>query len=54
MSNRTWRTLFGVAAAVVAFLLIQTDVVLDPILKVALGAAAVGLAVIQAPEGTSG
>ncbi len=47
MSENTWRTIFGVAAAVVAFLLVQTDVELLPVVKVALGAVAVGLAVLN-------
>lgn len=50
MTNTRWRSLFGVAAAVVAYLLIQTDVPLDPIAKVVLGALSVALAVIKAPE----
>lgn len=47
MSNNAWRTVFGVAAAVVAYLLIQTDVPLDPIVKVVLGAMSVSLAVLN-------
>lgn len=39
------QTIFGVTAAVVAFLLAQTDVPLDPIVKVILGAISVGVAV---------
>jgi len=50
MSNGKWRTLIGVATAVVAFLLIQPDVALPPIVKVALGAIAVGLAVVNVPD----
>ena len=47
MTNTAWRTLFGAAAAVVAFLLVQTDVTLEPIVRVTLGAIAVALAVIN-------
>jgi len=54
LSNVQWRTLFGVAAAVVAYLLIQTDVPLGPIVKVALGATSVALAVIKAPDPATG
>lgn len=43
----TFRTIIGVAAAVVAFLLVQQDVVFEPLVRVALGAAAVGLAVLS-------
>lgn len=43
------RLIVGVAAAVVAYLLVQTEVPLDPIVNVALGAIAVGLAVLS-PE----
>jgi hypothetical protein len=42
-----WRVIFGVLAAVDVFLLTQTDVPLDPIAKVALGAFAVALAVLN-------
>jgi hypothetical protein len=45
-----WKLLLGGASAVVAFLLVQTDIVLDPIAKVALGAASVFLAVIKTGE----
>jgi hypothetical protein len=41
------RTLVGIAAAVVAYLLVQTEVPLDPIAKVALGAISVALAVLS-------
>ena len=47
MTENQWRTAFGVTAAVVAFLLVQGDVALDPIVKVALGAVAVALAVLN-------
>lgn len=50
LTNTQWRTIIGVAAAVVAFLLVQQDVVLSPVLKVALGAISVGLAVINVPD----
>jgi hypothetical protein len=54
MTNQRWRLIFGTAAAVIAYLLIQTDVPLDPIVKVVLGAASVALAFIKAPEDTGG
>lgn len=47
MTRGQWQTLFGVAAAVVAFLLVQTDVMLPPLIKVALGATNVALAVLR-------
>lgn len=47
MTNTAWRTLFGAAAAVVAFLLVQTDMPLDPFVKVTLGCIAVALAVVN-------
>jgi hypothetical protein len=49
LSNVQWRTVFGAAAAIVAYLLIQTDVPLDPVVKVVLGALSVALAFIKAP-----
>jgi len=47
--NLAWvlRTVMVVSAAVVAYLLVQTEVELDPIVKVILGAVAVGLAAIN-------
>lgn len=47
MTNAQWKMLFGAAAAVVAFLLVQTDVALDPVARVALGCVAVALAVVN-------
>ena len=47
MTNNQWRTLFGAVAAVASFSLTQSDVVIPPILKFALGAILVGLAVIN-------
>lgn len=41
------RTVMVGTAAVVSFLLVQTDVALDPAVKVALGAVAVALAAIN-------
>ena len=54
MTDNRWRVLFGTAAAVVAFLLVQTDVPLDPIAKVTLGAIAVALAVINPNRESAG
>lgn len=45
MNEKLIQTIFGITAAVVAFLLAQQDVTLDPIVKVVLGAIAVGVAV---------
>lgn len=42
-----WRTVITVAAAVVAYLLVQTDVPLEGWFKVALGATAVALAAVS-------
>lgn len=47
LGPNAWRTIFGVVAAIDAYLLIQTDVIFDPIAKVVLGAIAVGLAVLN-------
>lgn len=47
MSTNAWRVLFGAIGAVVAFLLVQTDLPLDPIVRVTLGAISVVLAVIN-------
>ena len=49
MTNHRWRLIFGAGAALVAYLLIQTDVPLDPIAKVVLGGISVVLAFIKAP-----
>lgn len=48
-ANLAWvlRTVMVVAAAVVAYLLVQTDVELDPVMRVVLGAIAVGLAAVN-------
>lgn len=51
LSNGQWRTILAVITAVVAYLLIQTDVTLLPWAKVALGAIAVACAAIKVPEG---
>lgn len=51
LSNGQWRTIIGVAVAVVSFLLIQTEVQLDPLAKLILGCLNVGLAVINVPDG---
>jgi hypothetical protein len=50
VTTNQWRTLFGVIAAVCSFMLIQTDVALDPLVKLVIGAVSVGVAVIQAPQ----
>lgn len=47
MSEKQWQTVLAVAAAVVAFLLTQPDIVLSPAAKVALGAVSVALAVLS-------
>lgn len=47
MTRGRWQALFAAIAAVVTFLLIQTDVALEPIVKVALGAINVALATIR-------
>ncbi len=52
MTNFYWKTIFGAAAAVVAFLLVQDDLLFDPIARVVLGAIAVALAVLN-PERAS-
>ena len=41
------RTIMVVAGAVDAYLLVQTDILLDPLAKVILGAIAVGLAALN-------
>lgn len=41
------RTIMVVAAAIIAYLLVQTEVELVPVARVALGAAAVGLAALN-------
>lgn len=53
MSNKAWRSLFAIIAAVASYSLatdLHPDVVLSPIIQFALGAILVGLAVIRAPE----
>lgn len=47
ISANQWRTVFAVAAAIVAFLLTQQNLPLSPIVQVALGAVSVGLAVLE-------
>lgn len=47
MTNTQWRVLFGAVGAVCAFLLAQTDLPLEPIARVALGAIVTALAVIN-------
>lgn len=51
MTENRWRTLFGVVAAVCAFLLIQSDVPLEGWTKVLVGAVSVAVAVIAPPKG---
>lgn len=50
MTATQWKFILGGATAVVAFLLVQTDVPLDPLVKVALGALNVFLAVFKTGE----
>lgn len=52
MTDNMWRTLFGVVAAVCAFLLAQPDVPLEPVAKVALGAIIVALSVVNPSRGS--
>lgn len=47
MSNTAWRIVFGATSAVCAFLLAQTDLPLEPIARVTLGAIVTALAVIN-------
>lgn len=47
ISESQARLIVAVIAAVVAYLLVQPDVVLSPVVKVALGAVSVGLAVLS-------
>ena len=41
------RTIMVVAAAVIAYLLVQTEIELEPVVRVFLGACAVGLAALN-------
>lgn len=50
MTANQWKLILGGATAVVAFLLVQTDLQLDPLAKVALGALNVFLAVFKTGE----
>jgi len=52
-SPNFWRTLFGVVSGVVAYLLIQTEVPLDPVAKVALGAISIAVTVVKTPGTTN-
>jgi hypothetical protein len=52
MTPNRWSTLFGIIAAVCAYLLTQKDVELQPILTVTLGAILVALAVVRPPKGS--
>ena len=52
ISENTIKTIFGAIAAVCSFLLVQPDLVLEPWLKVVLGAIIVALAVIN-PSGVA-
>ena len=49
LAQAAWvaRTAMVVTAAVVAYLLVQTEVPLDPVFRVVLGAIAVGLAAVN-------
>lgn len=53
MSNLNWRLVFGAAGVAIAIILGQTDVVLDPIVKLALTVSAGVIAFIKAPGGSS-
>lgn len=53
MTEKQWQAVLGVAAAIITFLLMQPDVVLPPWVKVILGAANVGIAVL-APNKLAG
>lgn len=48
-----WTTLFAVVAGIDAYLLIQTEVPLDPPAKLLLGVIAVGVAILNKPGLTS-
>lgn len=54
MTSNQWKLLLGGVSAVVAFLLVQTDLALDPVVRVALGAASVFLAVFKTGESPEG
>ena len=49
MTNQQWRIAYGAIATACAFLLIQTDVVLDPLVKMLVGLTSVVVAYIKAP-----
>jgi hypothetical protein len=51
LSPGQWKTLFGMAAAVCAFLLVQTDVALVPLVKVSLGSLITALAILNPDRG---
>lgn len=53
LSTTQLRTIFAGVAAVCAFLLSQTDVVVPPLVKLGLGAVVVFLAVVN-PQGNDG
>lgn len=53
MSNLNWRLVLGAAGVGIAIVLGQTDVALDPIIKLALTVAAGVIAFIKAPGGDS-
>ena len=53
MTDNMWRTLFGAIAGVASFALTQSDVVIPPLVKFALGAVLVALAVMN-PQRASG
>ena len=50
MSNRNWRIVLGGVAVGIAIILGQSDVTLEPIVKLALTVAAGVIAFIKAPE----
>ena len=49
MNNHTWRVIYGAIATACAFLLIQSDVQLDPLVKMLVGLVSVVVAYIKAP-----
>lgn len=51
MTNQQWRLLLGAAGVGIAIILGQTDVPLDPIVKLVLTVAAGVIAFVKAPDG---
>ena len=50
MTSNQWKLLLGGTSAVIAYLLVQTDLTFEPWAKVLLGAASVFLAVFKTGE----